>query len=155
MKKILLLGGSTQQIPAIEYANNKGYYTVLCDYLPDNPGQHYAKKFYCVSTTDKEVILEVAKQEKVDGIVAYASDPAAPTAAYVAEKLDLPTNPYKSVEILAYKDKFREFLRENGFNCPKSRTFSPLSNLKEEVIQLRFPLIVKLLILLGVKVLAS
>ena len=39
------------------------------------------------------------------------------TAAYVAEKLGLPTNPYKSVEILAFKDKFREFLREN--NCAK------------------------------------
>ena len=43
MKKILFLGGSTQQIPAIEYANKQGYYTVLCDYLADNPGQGYGK----------------------------------------------------------------------------------------------------------------
>ena len=43
MKKILLLGGSTQQIPAIEYANGHGYYTILCDYLAHNPGQDYAK----------------------------------------------------------------------------------------------------------------
>ena len=44
VKKILLLGGSTQQISAITYANSQGYYTVLCDYLIDNPGQYYAKK---------------------------------------------------------------------------------------------------------------
>ena len=31
--KILLLGGSTQQIIAIETAKKLGYYTVLCDYL--------------------------------------------------------------------------------------------------------------------------
>ncbi len=85
LKKILLLGGSTQQIPAIEYANKMGYYTLLCDYLPDNPGKKYADKFYCVSTTDKDAVLKVAEKEKIDGIVAYASDPAAPTAAYVAE----------------------------------------------------------------------
>ena len=143
MKKILLLGGSIQQIPAIEYANKQGYYTVLCDYLSDNPGQNFAKKFYCVSTTDKDAILEVAKNEKVDGVVAYASDPAAPTAAYVAEKLGLPTNPYKSVEILAFKDKFREFLRENNFNCPKAKGFSSIESAKEEINQFTFPVMVK------------
>jgi len=143
MKKILLLGGSTQQIPAIEYAKNQGYYTVLCDYLLDNPGQYYADKFYCVSTTDKEAILEVAQKEKVNAVVAYASDPAAPTAAYVAEKLVLPTNPYKSVEVLAFKDKFREFLRENKFNCPKAKGFSSLESAKNEINQFNFPVMVK------------
>jgi hypothetical protein len=37
--KRLLLGGSNQQLTAIKYANKQGYYTILCDYLPDNPGQ--------------------------------------------------------------------------------------------------------------------
>lgn len=143
MKKVLLLGGSTQQIPAIEYANKKGYYTVLCDYLSDNSGQYYAKKFYCLSTTDKDAILEVAKKEKIDGVVAYASDPAAPTAAYVAENLGLPTNPYKSVEILAYKDKFREFLSDNGFNCPKSKAYSSLEVAKREINDFLLPVMVK------------
>ena len=115
MKKILLLGGSAQQIIAIKTAKRLGYYTVLCDFLEDNPGQYEADKFYLVSTTDKEAVLDVAQKEHVDGVLAYASDPAAPTAAYVGEKLNLPTNPYKSVEILCNKDKFREFLTTNGF----------------------------------------
>lgn len=143
MKKILLLGGSTQQIPAIEYANQSGYYTVLCDYLTDNPGQYYSKKFYCVSTTDKEAIVDVARKEKVEGVVAYASDPAAPTAAFVAEKLGLPTNPYKSVEILAYKDKFRGFLKENGFNCPKAQSYYSFESVKAEINQFSLPVMVK------------
>lgn len=124
MNKILLLGGSAQQIIAIKTAKKHGFYTVLCDFLPDNPGQHEADKFYLVSTTDKEAVLEVATKENVDGILAYASDPAAPTAAYVAEKLGLPTNPYKSVETLCNKDKFRAFLKENGFNAPVSKGYS-------------------------------
>lgn len=143
MKKILLLGGSTQQIPAIEYAKKQGYYTVLCDFLPDNPGQYYADIFYCVSTTDKKAILEVAKKERVDGVVAYASDPAAPVAAYVAEKIGLPTNPYKSVEILALKDKFRQFLKENKFNCPQSGSFYDLKQAKEAINMFTYPVMVK------------
>lgn len=143
MKKLLLLGGSTQQIPAIVYAKEKGYTTILCDYLPNNPGQKYVDKFYCVSTTHKEAILKIARKEKIDGIVAYASDPAAPTAAYVAECLDLPTNPYKSVKVLALKDKFRQFLKEHDFNYPKADVFNDLELAKKGVKDLYFPLMVK------------
>ena len=124
MKKILLLGGSAQQVIAIKKAKELGYYTIVCDYLDDNPGQNYADKFYLASTTDKEVILEIARIENIDGILAYASDPAAPTAAYVSEKLNLPGNPYKSVDILCNKDKYRKFLAKNGFNTPKSKGYS-------------------------------
>lgn len=124
MKKILLLGGSAQQIIAIKTAKQLGYYTVLCDFLLDNPGQYVADRFYLVSTTDKEAVLKVAMDEGVDGILAYASDPAAPTAAYVAERLKLPTNPFTSVETLCNKDRFRAFLRANGFNAPVAKGYS-------------------------------
>ena len=62
MKKILLLGGSAQQVIAIETAKRLGYYTILCDFLDDNPGQYAADKFYLESTTDKEKILEIAEK---------------------------------------------------------------------------------------------
>ncbi|MBO5836927.1 MAG: ATP-grasp domain-containing protein [Oscillospiraceae bacterium] len=145
MKKILLLGGSAQQIVAIETAKRLGYYTVLCDYLPDNPGQNYADKFFLVSTTDKEAVLEVAQREKIDGILAYASDPAAPTAAYVAEKMHLPGSPYAAVETLCEKDKFRKFLKEHGFFTPNAKGYD---NIDEAFLDLkngayRFPVIVK------------
>lgn len=145
MKKILLLGGSAQQIVAIETAKKLGYYTVLCDYLSDNPGQYHADKFYLVSTTDKEAVLEVAKKEKIDGVLAYASDPAAPTAAYVAEKTGLPGNPYDSVEILCNKDKFRKFLAENGFCTPKAKGYSDIKSALNDIKSsfFKMPLIVK------------
>lgn len=143
MKKILLLGGSRQQVPAIIHSKDKGYYTILCDYLPDNPGQRYADKFYCVSTTDKEAVLEIAIKNKIDGIVAYASDPAAPTAAFVAEKLGLPTNPYKSVDLLSNKEKFRDFLAEHNFNTPKAKAFSTVEEAISEIEDFKLPVIIK------------
>ncbi len=142
-KKILLLGGSAQQIVAIETAKRLGYYTILCDFLPDNPGQYYSDKFFLVSTTDKEAILSIAKNEQVNGVLAYASDPAAPTAAYVAEKIGLPGNPYSSVDTLCNKDKFRVFLQENGFNTPRSYSCSSAEEVFENIRQLNLPVIVK------------
>lgn len=143
MKKILMLGGSAQQVVAIETAKRLGYYTVLCDFLTDNPGQYHADKFYLVSTTDKEAILKVAQDEGVDGVIAYASDPAAPTAAYVAEKMGLPTNPYASVEKLCNKDMFRTFLRENGFNTPAAKGYTTEAEAIADISAFEFPVIIK------------
>jgi len=142
-KKLLLLGGSAQQIVAIEKAKELGYHTVLCDYLPDNPGQYAADTFYLVSTTDKEAVLQVARKENIHGIVAYASDPAAPTAAYVAEKLGLPGNPFDAVEILCNKDLFRRFLRENGFHAPVAAGYTDVQTALEDTGRFRLPVIVK------------
>ena len=145
MKKILLLGGSAQQIIAIETAKKLGYYTVLCDFLEDNPGQYVADKFYLVSTTDKQAVLDVAKKENISGVLAYASDPAAPTAAYIAENMDLPGNPYDSVEVLCNKDKFRYFLKKNNFNVPLAKGYleiaEAINDLKNNIF--KYPIIIK------------
>ena len=145
MKKILLLGGSAQQVVAIETAKRLGYYTVLCDFLTDNPGQYEADKFYLVSTTDKDAVLKVAQKEQVSGVLAYASDPAAPTAAYVAEKMGLPGSPYESVEILCNKDKFRAFLKEHDFCTPEARGYTDINEALQDIKDdfFRYPIIVK------------
>ena len=145
MKKILLLGGSAQQVVAIETAKRLGYYTVLCDFLEDNPGQYVADKFYLVSTTDKEAVLSVAMKEEVRGVLAYASDPAAPTAAYVAEKMGLAGSPYESVEILCNKDKFRKFLSENDFCTPIAKGYTNIIDALRDIKNdyFKFPIIVK------------
>lgn len=59
-----------------------GYYAILCDYLVDNPGQYKADKFYLVSITDKKAVLEIAK--KLNGVLAYTSDPAISVTTFVA-----------------------------------------------------------------------
>ena len=132
MKKILLLGGTHFQINSIKACKRLGHYAITCDYNPNNPGHKLADEYYEVSTLDKEAVVKLAKKLKIDGIVCYAADTAAVTAAYVAEKMGLPGQPLKSVEILTNKDLFRKFLLENGFNCPKAKGYS-ISNIDEAV----------------------
>ena len=142
-KKVLLLGGSHFQVPSVKTAKEMGYHVITCDYLPNNPGHKFADEYYNVSTTDKEAVLKLATDLKIDGIVCYASDPAAPTAAYVAQKLGLAGQPYESVEILSNKDLFRKFLTENGFNVPRARGFISIEDAKKDWDNFKKPVMVK------------
>lgn len=143
-KTIMLLGGSEAQLIAINKAKELGYRTVVCDYLLDNPGQFIADKYYPASTTDKEEILKIAEEEKIDGIVAYSSDPAAPTAAYVANKMGLPGLDYDMVRHFCEKQLFREFLESHGFNVPRTVSVKIPYKLDEiDLSEIRLPVIVK------------
>ncbi len=121
-----MLGGADIQVSAIKKAKELGLYVITCDYLPNNPGHKYSDEYYNVSTTDKEAVLKLAETLNLDGVLAYASDPAALTAAYVAEKLQLPSNSYKAVEILSRKDLFRDFMRTHNFLMPQAKTITSL-----------------------------
>lgn len=143
MKKIMMLGGNYFQMTATKAAKDLGHYVISVDYLPDNPAHKLADEYHNVSTVDKEAVLKLAQELKIDGIVSYASDVSAPTAAYVAEKMGLPTNPYESVMILTHKDLFRPFLIEHGFNSPKSKGFADLSEALEFFKTLGKPAMVK------------
>lgn len=143
MKRILFLGAAPTQIPPIRYALSQGHYVITCDYLPDNPGHRFAHEWHDVSTTDKEAVLTLARRLKIDGIVAYASDPAAPTAAYVGNALGLPSNPYEAVLTLARKDLFRAFLKKHGFNVPCSKSFSDREPAKVWLNEIGLPAFIK------------
>lgn len=120
MKKLMSLGGNYYQMTAVKAAKKLGYYVIDVDYLPQNPAHRYADEYHNISTLDKENVLKMAKEKHIDGIIAYASDVSAPTAAWVAEKLGLPTNPYESVYMMTRKDLFHPFLKKNGFFIPDS-----------------------------------
>lgn len=142
-KKLLLLGGTYFQIPVIEYAKSQGIYVITCDYLPNNPGHKLSNEYHNVSTTDKEKVLSLASELKIDGILAFASDPAAPTAAYVSEKLGLPGNSSTVVEIMTNKDLFRTFLKNNNFNVPNFKQYSDLESLLKDINIYNLPMIIK------------
>lgn len=143
MKRILMLGGATSQIYAIKKAREIGHYVIICDYYSDNPGQYEANEYYQVSTTNKQAVLNLARELKVDAVVCYASDPAASTAAYVCEKMGFPTSPYKSVEILSNKAAFRQFLSEHGFHAPQAHSYGELSDLLHDRQIFDYPVMVK------------
>ena len=142
-KRILFLGAGDDQVTAIKYANEAGHYIITCDYLPNNPGHAFADEYHNVNTTDKEAVLALAKELDIDGVLGFGSDVNAPTQAYVANALGLPSTPYASILTLTQKDLFRAFLKENNFYTPLSKSFGSLSELLLEFDSFIFPLMVK------------
>ena len=144
MKKLLLLGGSRYLLPVIEVAHKLGLYVITCDYLPDNIAHKYSDEYINVSIIDKEKVLETAKANKIDGIMSFATDPGVTTAAYVAEKMNLPScGSYESVSILQDKGIFRKFLEDNNFTVPNARSYTNIQEALEDVEYFNWPVIVK------------
>lgn len=144
MKRLLILGGSRYIIPVIEAAHNLGCYVITCDYLPNNIAHKYSDEYVNVSVIDHEKVLEISKRKKIDGIMSFACDPGVTTAAYVAEKMGLPSvADYNTVCIMQNKDLFRKFLKENGFNVPWSISFGNYKEVLENINRIHYPAIVK------------
>lgn len=144
MKKLMVLGGARYILPIIEAAHQLDIYVITCDYLPDNIAHRYSDEYVNVSIVEKDAVLEVARKLKIDGIMSFACDPGVTTAAYVAEKLGLPSvGAFESVNILQNKALFRQFLADNGFSVPKAKGYC---NYEEAVVDkdlFRWPVIVK------------
>lgn len=143
-KRILLLGGSRYALPVIKAAHELGCEIITCDYLPDNVAHRYSDGYENVSIVDKEAVLHTAEKLNIDGIMSFACDPGVVTAAYVAEKMGLPyAGSYESVSILQNKNEFRDYLLDNGFNCPMHAGFKDVATAKKAVEPFDFPIIVK------------
>lgn len=143
-KRLLLLGGSRYLLPVIEAAKKLGIYTITCDYLPDNIAHKYSDEYCNVSIIDKDAVLMAAKELNIDGVMSFACDPGVVTAAYVAEKLGLPSaGPYKSVCILQNKGLFRKFLADNGFTVPVAKGYKSINDAINDADIFNWPVIVK------------
>ena len=144
MKKLMILGGSRYTLPVIKAAHELGLYVITCDYLPNNIAHKYSDEYCNVSIIDKDATLEAAKRLKIDGITSFACDPGVVTAAYVAEKMNLPSvGSYEAVSILQNKGNFRRFLRDNGFNVPTSKSYNSINEALSDINAFHWPVIVK------------
>lgn len=140
----MLLGGLRYLLPVIEEAHKLGVHVITADYLPDNIAHKYSDEYCNVSIIDKEAVLKVARELQIDGILSHAVDPGVVSAAYVAEQMGLPFQcSYKAACILQDKSLFRQFLADNGFNCPHAKGYNKAEDALNDVDYFEWPVIVK------------
>ena len=142
MKKILILGGAEAQVPLILAAKKEGYHVVLCDWTTTNPGIKYADKHYQVSTLDKDAVIKVAIEEKIDGVISN-SEPAMLNVSYIAEKLHLRGNSISGLETLLSKDEFRSLQKKVGVYAPNPYKVKDEKEFLEVAKNMSGPFIVK------------
>lgn len=90
MKKLMILGASILQLPAIQQAKKMGLHVIAVDMNPDAIGfKEPGIQCEVLSTIDIPAVLKCAKDNAIDGIMTLASDMPMQTVAVVAENLGL------------------------------------------------------------------
>lgn len=90
MRRLLIIGASILQVPAIKKAKEMGFTVGVIDYNPNAVGVPMADKFFCVSTIDIEGVADAAKRFAPDGIMTLATDMPMRSIARAAEVCGLP-----------------------------------------------------------------
>lgn len=116
-KKILLLGGSRYYTKSIEAIQKHGYYVIVLDGNEKAPGLDVADEGLCIDFSDKEVVLKVAAEKKVNGIMPL-NDIGVEIAAYVSSKLGLPGISTEVAFVATDKNAMRKKWMEKGIPCP-------------------------------------
>jgi lysine 2,3-aminomutase len=140
-KKLLFLGATQFQLPAIKTAQRLGVQVIVTDNVPSNIGHFVGDFSENISTTDLEGLVGVARKYNIDGVMTYGSDVSSPGVSFVAEKLNLPGNPYNSAKILQRKDEFRKFQKQAGLPHPCFVIIDEGFN--ADKINLHYPVLVK------------
>lgn len=88
-KKLLIIGASILQFPAIKKAKEMGLEVAVADFNPEAIGVPYADKYFNASTIDIEAIVRVAEEYQPNGIMTLATDMPMRSIAAATSKLGL------------------------------------------------------------------
>lgn len=119
MKKILIMGAGIYQVPLIRTAKNMGLYTIVASIPGNYPGFALADKVCYINTTDKEAILEVAREEGIAGICTAGTDVAVATIGYVNQKLGLSGVSQEAAEKTSDKTLMQDTFKAGGVASAK------------------------------------
>ncbi len=142
MKKIVILGGGTNQIPLIKSAKELGYYVVLCDFRDNVEGIVLSDIHYQVNTLNYDEVAEVCEKEKPDGIISN-SEPAMPIVAKISQAFGLIGNNEESINSLMSKNKFRALQKRVGCFSPSYFEITSVDEIWTIIDKLKFPIIIK------------
>jgi len=106
MKKLAIICADKRQLALVEKAKELGIETHC--FAWDREGyidcKGIADYFHPISILEKEQILEVCREIKIDGVTSIKVDHATPTVAYVAQGLGLNGNRYE--DMLTVRNKY-------------------------------------------------
>ena len=143
--KSLLLNASHNDLGLIHGLKKLGCEIIVTGNTPGLIGEKFCDKYIQADYSDKDIILKIAQEERVDRICACCNDYGVYTAAYAAESLGMPGyDSYDTTCIINNKDKFKKLAKELNIITPWTESFSSkkeagrfVENIKE------YPLIIK------------
>lgn len=117
-KKIMILGASILQLPAILKAKELGLQVITVDYDDKAIGHQHSDICEIVSTLDIPKVVDIAKKHKINGVMTLASDMPLRTVATVAKELGLASITEETAMNATNKGVMRDILKVNGVPEP-------------------------------------
>ena len=144
MKKIMILGASILQLPAIEKALAMGLQLVVVDMNPEAVGMKMPGIIpEVVSTIDVPAVVAVAKKRNIDGVMTLASDMPMRSVAAVAKELNLVGITDDTALKATNKAVMRQALKNAGVPVPNFFKVSNKDEYDKAVSNFAMPFIVK------------
>lgn len=119
MKKLMILGASILQLPAILKAKEMGLQVIAVDMDKEAIGFKYADICLEISTLDINRVVEAAKKYEIDGVMTLASDMPMQTVAAINKELNLVGINEDTAIKATNKAEMRECLKENNIPIPE------------------------------------
>lgn len=124
-KKILIPGGKYSDLALVNAAHRLGLYVITAGTHKDAPAHAFADEYVCVDYSDKEAMLQLAKDKKIDYMCTCANDFGMISTAYVCEKLGLPGHDsYETTLTIHNKDRFKAIAKKLGLHTPIAEVFT-------------------------------
>lgn len=124
-KKILIPGGKYSDLALVNAAHRLGLYVITAGTHAHAPAHNFADEYVCVDYSDKEAILQLAKEKKVDYMCTCANDFGMLSTAYACEKLGLPGHDsYETTLTIHNKDRFKPLAKKLGLHTPIAEVFT-------------------------------
>lgn len=144
-KKLLVLGTSVGSVDIVKYAQSKGAYVIVTDYLPTekSAAKQLADETSMVSTIDIEGVHQLALEKQVDGIFCGVSEPNLVTVQAVCKRMGLPCY-FNEQQWERCEDKavFKAMCREHGVPVADEYHLD-LEFHPDDLAKIRYPVIVK------------
>ena len=143
MKKLMIVGASVLQLPAILKAKEMGLDVAVVDFNPQAIGVQYADKYYNASTMDEDAVLSAAEEYQPDGIMTLATDMPMRGVAKSSDKLHLHSINYETAMKATDKYDMIKAFKEHNVPSPWFFVVDSLEELKQKESVVSFPCIIK------------
>ncbi len=143
MKRLLIIGASHLQLPAIQKAKEMGLYVGVVDFNPDAVGISAADEYFNISTIDEEGVYQAARKFRADGIMTLATDMPMRSVAYAANKLGLVGISYDTAIKATDKGEMIKAFEASNVEHPWYYILSSLDELETVENRITFPCISK------------
>jgi biotin carboxylase len=136
MRKLMILGASILQLPAIIKAKEMGLFVIAVDMDKNAVGFKEADMCLEISTIDIPQVIKAAKEYRIDGIMTLASDMPIRTVAAVAKELNLVGVSEETALKATNKALMRECLKLHNVPVPiffRSRDYDDYLNAAKQI----------------------